>query len=66
MKGTEQVSDARKLSGDMTAAVQYLKRAYRKDGDRLFSRACSDRTRGDGFKMKEGDSYWREGRSVLH
>ncbi|KAK4806223.1 LOW QUALITY PROTEIN: hypothetical protein QYF61_001146 [Mycteria americana] len=33
---------------------QYLKGAYKKDGDRLFSRACSDRTRGNGFKLKEG------------
>lgn len=27
---------------------------YRKDGDRLFSRACSGRTRGNGFRLKEG------------
>ena len=35
-------------------AFQYLKGPYRKDGDRLFSRACCDRTRGNGFKLKEG------------
>jgi len=34
-------------------AVLYLKGAYKKDGDRLFSRACRDRTRGNGFKLKE-------------
>jgi len=28
--------------------------AYGKDGDRLFSRACCNRTRGNGFKLKEG------------
>ena len=32
----------------------FLKGAYKKDGDRLFSRACCDRTRGNGFKLKEG------------
>ncbi|KAK4820895.1 hypothetical protein QYF61_007973 [Mycteria americana] len=43
-----------RLWGDLIAAFQYLKGAYKKDGDRLFSRACSDRTRGKGFKLKEG------------
>jgi len=31
-----------------------LKGAYRKAGEGLFTRACSDRTRGNGFKLKEG------------
>ncbi|GAB0207881.1 hypothetical protein GRJ2_003253800 [Grus japonensis] len=41
----------RRLWGDLIMAFQYLKGAYKKDGDRLrlFSRACSDRTRGIGF-----------------
>ena len=36
----------------MIAAFQYLKGSYRKEGDRLFSRVCGDRTRGNGFKLK--------------
>lgn len=28
--------------------------AYKKDGERLFTRACCDMTRGNGFKQKEG------------
>jgi len=37
-------------------AFQYLNGAYKKDGDKLFSRACCDRTRGNGFKLKGGRS----------
>ena len=44
----------RKVQGDLLAAFQYLKGAYKKDGDKLFSRDCSDRTRGNGFKLREG------------
>jgi len=35
-------------------AFQYLKGSDRKEGDRLFSRVCGDRTRRNGFKLKEG------------
>jgi len=43
----------RRLWGDLTAAFQYLKEAYRKDGEGLFTRVCSDRTRGNDCKVKE-------------
>ena len=33
---------------------QYLKRAYRKAEEGLFIRACSNRLRGNGFKLEEG------------
>jgi len=46
--------EKRRLQGGLTAAFQYLKGAYKKDGDRLFSRCCCDRTRGNCFKLKEG------------
>jgi len=46
--------EERKLWGDLTAAFQYLKETYRKDGQNLFSKACCDGTRGNGFKLKEG------------
>ena len=42
--------ERRKLQGDFTAAFQYLKGAYRKAGKGLFTRVCSNRTRGNGFK----------------
>jgi len=41
------------LRGDLGAAFQLLKGAYNKDGDRLFSRACCDMTRGNSFKLKK-------------
>jgi len=35
-------------------AFQYLKRDYRKAAEGHFARACSDRTRGNGCRLKEG------------
>ncbi|KAM9651881.1 uncharacterized protein ACIBXB_009680 [Morphnus guianensis] len=46
--------EKRRLWGDLIAAFQYLKRAYKKAGEGLFTRACSDRTRGNVIKLKEG------------
>ena len=48
------ILENRRLQGDLIVAFQYLKGSYRKEGDRHFSRACGDRTRGNGFKLKEG------------
>ena len=44
----------RRLQGDLIAAFQYLKGAYRKDGDNLFGKACCHRTRSSIFKLWEG------------
>lgn len=36
------------------AFIVYLKGPYKKAGERLFTRSCGDRTRGNGCKLKEG------------
>ena len=41
-------------SEEMSRNFQELKGDYGKDGDNLFSKTCCDRTRGNGFKLKEG------------
>ncbi|KAK4811018.1 hypothetical protein QYF61_015722 [Mycteria americana] len=46
--------EKRRLQGDLITAFQHIKGASKKDGERLFSRACCNRTRGNGFKLKEG------------
>ena len=42
------------LQVDVIAAFQNLKGSYRKEGFRLLSRACGDRTSGNCFRLKEG------------
>ncbi|GAB0180442.1 triadin [Grus japonensis] len=46
--------EKRRLQKDLIAAFQYLKGPYKKAGEGLFIRECSDRTRGNGLKLKEG------------
>ncbi|KGL91553.1 hypothetical protein N301_07867, partial [Charadrius vociferus] len=46
--------EKRRLRGDLIAAFQYLKGAYRRAGEGLFTSACSDRTRENGYKLEEG------------
>jgi len=46
--------EKRRHWGDLVAAFQYLKGAYKRAGEGHFTRACRDRTRGNGFKLQEG------------
>lgn len=46
--------EKRRLQRNLRAAFQFLKGAYRKEGEQLFMWADSDRIRGSGFKLIEG------------
>lgn len=40
--------------GKVLTASCYQKGPYKKTGEEFFRRGCSDRTRGDGFRLKKG------------
>ena len=47
--------EKRRLQEDLIVAFQYLKGVYKQEGEWLFTRVDSDRTRGNGFKVRQ----WR-------
>ena len=46
--------ETRRLWGGLIAVFRYLKGAYKQEGSQLFTRVENSRTRGNGFKLKEG------------
>ena len=45
--------EKRRLRCDLTAAFQYLKGVYKKEGSQLSERGDNSRTKGNGLKLKE-------------
>jgi len=58
------ILEKRRLRVDLTAAFQYLKGACRKDGENIFSRASCNRTRSNGFKLRE-DRFRLDSRKIF-
>ena len=46
--------EKRRLWCDLSAAFQYLKGAYKQEGSQPFMRVDNSRTKGNGFKLREG------------
>ena len=57
--------EKRRLQGDLNAAIQYLKGDYEQEGNQLFTWVDSDRTKGNGFKLKEG-RFWLDAGGSFH
>jgi len=46
--------EKKRLWGHLIVAFRHLKGACKKYGNKIFSRACCNKTRVNGFKLKEG------------
>ena len=45
--------EKRRLWGDLMVAFQYLKRVYKQEGEQVLVSMDSDRTRGNGFQLRQ-------------
>ena len=46
--------EKRRLWGELIVAFQHLKGVYKQEGEQLFTRVNSDRTRRNGLKLRQG------------
>jgi len=53
-KKVKSTSQASQLGSSLLSTFQYLKGVYKQEGEWLFTRMDSYRTRGNGFKLKQG------------
>ena len=46
--------EKKSIREDLIVAFQYLKGAYKQEGEQLFTRVDSDRKNGNGLKLRQG------------